>query len=72
MSIDVAEPEAGWYVLDHEPQRSLWSFAKTLLEEVRDRGAWFYNNTVFAFPVHEGSILGLDVALAKDMVKDVF
>jgi len=72
MKIDVAEPEASWYVLDDEPQSALRSLANTLLEEVQDGGAWFNNNTVFAFPMSEGSVLRLDVALAENMVKDIF
>jgi len=72
VKIDVTEPEASRYVINDELQGALWSLANTLLEEVQDEVAWFNNNTVFAFPMSEGSVLRLEEALAEDMVKDVF
>jgi len=72
MKIDVADPEAGWYVLNDELQGGLWSRANIVLEEVQDRVAWFNMPTVFAFPMRERSELSFDVALAENMVKDVF
>jgi len=36
MKIDVAEPEAGWNIVDDELQSALWSLANTLLKEVQE------------------------------------
>lgn len=38
-----------------------------MLEEVQDRVAWFKNSTVFSFPMREGSVLSLNVALAENL-----
>jgi len=72
MKIDVADPEAGWYVLNDELQGGLWSLGNIVLEEVQDGVAWFNKPTVFAFPMRERSVPSFDVALAENMVKDVF
>ena len=42
-------------------------FSNTMLEEVQDRVAWFKNSTVFSFPMREGSVLSLNVALAENL-----
>ena len=52
---------------DDKLQSALWSFGDTVLEEVHDGVARFNNTAVFAFPIHEGSILRLDVALAENL-----
>jgi len=72
MKIDVAEPKQGWYIINDELQSALGSLANTLVEEILDKVASFDLLTIFAFPMREGSELGLDVALTENMVKDVF
>jgi hypothetical protein len=50
-----------------ELQSGLWSFANTLIEQLLDKVAGFNFLTVFAFPVREGSVPGLNIALAENL-----
>ena len=52
---------------DDELQSALWSLANALLKEVQDGVTRFDNATVPAFPMYEGSVLSLDVALAENL-----
>jgi hypothetical protein len=50
-----------------ELQSGLWSFANALIEQLLDRVAGFNLLTVFALPVREGSVPGLNIALAENL-----
>lgn len=72
MEIDVFEPKYGWFVINDELQSGLGSLANAMIEEILNEVAGLDLLTIFAFPTHEGTTFRLDVALAENVVKDVF
>lgn len=71
VNVDVREPENGREILDNELDSNLGGKTHSLFDDFLNREAALDTLAILALPPRNRAVLGLDVALAKDIVKHV-